>query len=249
MLHIPSGGSTTLEKPRVFFLDEFRVVVPALSLTNDPLELIVFNTLLPQGHPRNSRRFRLPSGRHGGHPAFVYVDPDRYLGTPDRDVPLITDPTQTILVVQVLRPVELKRALLVVQIQDLMKYVLSTHTDVCIPWDEWGRGAVTMEIPVHNPFSVNVHGIHVLLLHSEWQARTTYAIRSYDFSRHGCGALPFRDEGGRVGRSASFWNERGFTFQVAEENTSSQSGMKSLGDGTFLLVSHFTHSRSNGVIG
>jgi len=250
VLHLPSKECARLGGPGFLFLDEFRIVVPT-AFPMDPPGLIVFNTLIPQDHPRSLRRFRLPPGLHGGL-ITVHVDPDGYLETPYRDVPFIADPTQTILVVQALKLRELGSVWFIVQIQDLMKNVLSTRTDVCIPWDEWGRGAVIMEIPPHDLFSINVHGIHVILLHWKHQVRPTYVIRSFDFGRRGRSALPLRDEeGGWVGRNVSFGDGRVFTFQAAgRENTSSWSGVQSLGDGIFfLLVSHFTHSGSNGVRG
>lgn len=79
----------------ITFLDELRIMV---ACCNNPLvgpELLVFNTLAPQGHPRNLRRFRLPP-RYRDWTAHVRLGRDRSLGTVNRDEPLITDPAQAI---------------------------------------------------------------------------------------------------------------------------------------------------------
>jgi len=236
-----------------FFLDEFRIVVPALFIHTNLLELIVFNTLLPQGHPRSLRRFLLPQQYNDGcYSALIHVDQDRYLGTPDRDVTLITDPAQAILVIHVSKYQRLDQAFHIVRIQTLIEHVCSIRTDVYIPWDEWGRGSVIMEMPPSDRFSVDVHGIHVVVFKRHRRSSLTYDIHSFDFGRCGCSALPLRDwERGRVERDALFEAGRKSVFQsVWNEYMLSWSDMESLGNGTFFYqVNCLTYSGINSVIG
>jgi hypothetical protein len=48
----------------------------------------------------SSRRLDLPPQYEPDGSAFIHVDQDRSLGTPDKDGPVITDPTQAILVIK-----------------------------------------------------------------------------------------------------------------------------------------------------
>ena len=83
---------------QIAFLDEFRFM--ALYYDNSPNdpELFVFNTLIPQDHPRNLRRFGLPQGLQECE-VRISLDHDRSSGAVNRDGPLIVDPTQTVSVV------------------------------------------------------------------------------------------------------------------------------------------------------
>ena len=63
--------------------------------------LTVFNTLIPQACSGSSRRLSFLPG-YSEEDVLLHVDQDRYLGTSNGGGPLITDPTQAILVVEFL---------------------------------------------------------------------------------------------------------------------------------------------------
>ena len=221
------------------FLDEFRILISTHDADTGALKFDVLNTLLPQSHPRSSLRFSLPSRFHDAK-ARVYVDQDRPLGTISRGTPLITDPSQAILVAEVIIPPR-QYVWLIVWVQALTEDIYSTRAGGHISWDEWGRGAVIMEVPLYPGPSICVHGTHVVGLTT--QAR--YAPpdqprnRIFDFSRRACSALPLWDKEGDVEeRKALLKDGREYVFK---ENAGfpSEGDMQSLGDGRFFrLVSH-----------
>jgi len=233
----------------IFFLDEFRTVVPASYMGINPCELIVFDTLIPQGHPRSSRRFGLPPRYQNAH-ARIHADEERYLGTLDRDVPFITDPTQAIIAVELSGSGY--HVLLIVRIQVLIEHACSRPTNTYVPWDEWGRGVAIMEISLtkHCP-SIYVHGTHVVALktvRSRDNQMESYFICSVDFGRRGCGALSLRD--GEV-CGIQFEDGKGLTVGAAGEGHMYLWGdVQSLGNGRFLKqASYFSYSDSNDVAG
>jgi len=233
----------------VVFLDEFRIIVPTRYTGIDPPELIVFNTLIPQDYPRNAREFSLPPRYDSDYYALIHVDRDRYLGILDKDMPLITDPTQAILVVEVSRPMR-RSVLLIVRMQALIEHVCSPRTDVQVPWDEWGRGAVIMENqPFDHRLPIHVHGVHVVVLKTQSRdgRRHEHLIRTFNFGRRRYGSLPLLDtEGDGTERRALFEDGKEFTL---EADMFSWGGMQSLGDGTFFHpVSYLSHFGSNNVI-
>ena len=204
------------------------------------LALTVYNTLIPRDRPTNSRRFGLPQRYHGRR-VLVHVDQDRSLGTPTRDGPLITDPTQAILVVELPKIDHHPVVLLVVRIRDLIKHVCSTRVGVYIPWDEWGRSAVVMEDQVSGYGSfIHVYGTHLVVL--TWPYRQSrrgcFHVRTFDFSRRGCAGLPLWDEeDGGAGREASFSDGREFVHETIRlGGVTPWSDVESLGDGNFFQV-------------
>ena len=227
-------------------------MVQAFSTGTNPLELVVFNTLIPQGHPGSIRRLRLPPQYSNEHySALIHVDQDRCLGAPSRDVALITDPTQAILAIHVSKPPYLGGVLHIVRIQTLIEHVCSTRTDDHILWDEWGRGAVVMKMPWYPNIEFSVHGIHMVVLIRQCRGDVMYHIHSFDFGQRGYSTLPFLDgEDGRAERGASFKDGKEFIFKVARsDEIFLWPSMKSLRNGTFfLLVSYFTNYSINGVV-
>jgi len=75
------------------------VVLPNGS---DITELIMFNTLIPQGRPGNLRRLGLPQGSHHYQATKIYIDHDRPLGALNRNEPLIVDPAQADLILEIM---------------------------------------------------------------------------------------------------------------------------------------------------
>lgn len=235
MLDLPSVDGRTLVKrrTRVTFLDEFRMMILTPRSPVDVPEFTVFDTITPCGHPANSRQFRLP--RHPGWGSYVHVGGDRCLGTLDQDRPLIADPIQAVVVIELVSR-NGERVFIIVRIQTLVEHVCSMDTDGCVPWDKWGRYSTVMEIPKHDNGDSYplVQGTHVVLV----EMYATPRLRTFDFSRWGRGVLPLLDEGDGTGRRAVFEDGRNFLLQGSENVT--EWGLDSLGDGKFVyLVSCF----------
>ena len=191
----------------IFFLDEFRMMVSTPGFPDVP-EFTLFNTLTPGGHPASSRRFRVPQ-EYRGKPAFVFVDPHRCLGTHDRDRPLITDPTQAVLVMELVD--DWQRILVIVRIQTLVGHLHSVDTDGCVSWDEWKRGAAVMKVERRSgrswgPF---VQGVHVVLVEERIPPGVgrKVCLSTFDFSRWGYGTVPPErgDEIDRVSHKRDFF--------------------------------------------
>lgn len=243
-------GELTLTSSRAAFLDEFRIIVSTRRAETDITTLTVFNTLLPRDCPGSSRRLSLPPQYHDGR-VLLHTDQDMSLGTLNRDGPLIPDPSQAIIVLQFLGS-QSRFVLHVVQVQVLIEHVCSTRTDDCIPWDEWGRGTVTMEIPI--PISVSpvyVHGTHVMVKSRAWHhLRGCVCVRTFDFGRRGRSALPLWDGegGGAQGRRAFFKDGQEF-MPEGSEDMAWWEALESLGNGSlFRLVSYLSRSGGSGVV-
>ena len=230
--------------PAAIFLDEFRIVVTTRDTRTNALKFTVFNTLIPQDHPTSSRRFSLPQQYQDREP-HVFVDRDRPLGTLNSDAPLITDPTQAILVVK-LSKLGHRRVFLVVRINALIDHACSTRADAHLPWDEWGRDVViTEDQPSGSNSLVYVHGTHLVLLSTEPHRSglmAYYRVRTFDFGRRGCGALPFWDEeGGGAERKALIFDGSEFVFEtVGVRNMRMLRSVGSPGNGNFFRVSYLS---------
>jgi hypothetical protein len=187
----------------LLFLDEFRLLIPTHqpSLEAD-IGLLVFDTSIPQQSPDSWRRFNIvPMHPQYGRNlwswgVWVYTDTDRLQREGSCDGPLIIDPTQSVIV---LVPYHREcggpstgTTALVIRAATLVGYMSSTHTGQCIPWDDWKRDVMAVEIP---PYDVSyartfVLGSRVLLMMDGWRDSTGgCSIRAYDFSRRGCMGL------------------------------------------------------------
>ena len=164
----------------------------------------------------------------------MFVDSDRCLGTLDRDRLFITDPTQAILVVQLVSN-HGERVLIIVRIQTLIEHLCSINTDACAPWDEWKVGAVVMKVirpggsdGVPHPL---VQGARVILVKRRAGPgnNNNFYPCTFDFSRWGCSILPLLDEVDGTERRALFEDGRNFSLQ--ENERMSEWGFNSLGNG------------------
>ena len=240
------------------FLDEFRILVAAPKHTPDgaldAAEFTLFDTLVPRGHPVNSRRLRVPL-RYSDWVPSVYVDSDGYLGMSNPGDPLTTDPTQPVFVLRLVSRYG-PRLLLIVRTQVLIDCVFSANADADVPWEEWERAVVIMEAPmdgnVHSDPYPLVQGLHVILV----KLHTTPGVgedhphshfRTFDLSRRGWGILPRLDEGdGAVRRVLP---EAGRDFLCQGDEGMVEWGINSWGDGRFMyLVSCYRRWRSGGVL-
>lgn len=214
---------------QVAFLDEFRIVVSLCNFLVTP-EVSIFNTLLPQDHPRHMRRFGLPQ-KYGQRGAHVRLDRDRSLGTVDRDGPLIVDPAQAILTIYLTPTVREPHTLVILRMQPLIEHTCSMRQDIQIPWEEWGRDAVVVEIPIDCSYlTAAVHGARVLAIHHIRRGpEECHRIYIFDFSRRASSALPLSSDGfGGTERRVEFKVGRSCVLEGGEGM--SAWGLQSLGD-------------------
>jgi len=201
---------------RAAFLDEFRILVVPPSNFPHPPELFVFDTLFPQDHPRHLRRFRLPP-KHSQQDVHVHLDPDRSLGTVERDDPLLVDPTQVIFIIDLSQTAREPRFFLILRMQDLIERACSMRTEVQIPWDEWGRGAVVIKIPTEGTYlSIAIYGARLLAIRNTHPGpgEHHHRIHIFDFSRRASTALTVSDgSDGRTERRVLFKAGRSCAFE------------------------------------
>ena len=209
-------------------------------------EITLFDTLVPRGNPVSSGRFLVPPRCYDWFPT-VFVDDDQCTGTRDRDRPLTTDPAQAVFVLRLGGPQGLC-IWLIVRIQTLVERVCSMGADTCVPWDEWGRGAVVMDVshvsrrdtPHSGPYPL-VHGTHVIMVERSTAPGIDgcyHHLRTFDFGRRGWSALPLCDADDGVERRVAFESGRNFLLQGNEEMN--EWAFYSLGDGRLMyLVSRF----------
>jgi len=210
----------------VTFLDEFRMMIPPPDYNNDLAELVLFNTLLPQGHPRNLRRFHIPLRYRNRFP-FIIIDRNRSLGTQDGS--FVIDPAQAILVVDLFDRDEPRHVLLVLRTQALITRVCSMSSDASIPWDEWGRDVMVMEMRT-NDTHIFVQGVHMIVVKKRAHIDAdNLRLRTFDFSLRGCSTL--WDKGSRTGRTDFYGGGRDFI--LGGTRGVSDWGLNSLGNGTF----------------
>jgi len=110
-------------------------------------------------------------------------------------MPSIADPTQSVIVVVLLhREHEIVSyadpVLFVVRATTLVRYMSSSHPGLQIPWDDWKRDVMVVEIP--RDFShvrTFICGTRVLFALRTHRGQGNYCVQAYDFSRWGCRAL------------------------------------------------------------
>jgi len=206
------------------------------------IELAVFNTLVPQGHPGYMRRLVFPLEFRNKW-ANMHIDLDRDLGTPNTDEKLLPDPAQVVLVVDLGR-LQKQRILLVIRTQVLVEQVHSVRADAPVPWDEWGRDAVAIQVQNDSLFSLFtfVHGAKVMIAQPlSLGGLSNYHVRTFDFSQRGRGSLPLRDGADGTVRRALF--EDGENLRFESDNDIGRCGdLRLLGDGSLIrLVSCLTY--------
>lgn len=209
-------------------------------------EFTVFDTLIPQDRAGNSRRLGLPQ-RFQDWIADIRVDHDRPLGTPNKDEPFIADPAQAVLVVNLMRDWG-PGTFLVVRTQALIEQTNSMCVDSHVPWGEWGRGAVVIEVPARGGGLAHafVHGAQVMVVgkypSNAWDSRGDYkyGVQKLDFTWRGRSSLPFLDrESGGTERSVRALFERKRCIGIKPDGGMSSWGeLRSSSDGRlFYLVS------------
>ncbi|KAF9645019.1 hypothetical protein BDM02DRAFT_3120947 [Thelephora ganbajun] len=218
--------------PQAVFLNEFRMVVAPNKSWN--VELVVFDTLIPQDHPGNAQRLELPLQLHG-QPANIHVDHDWDLGIPKTDEALIADPAQAVLVIELER-FSKPTVLVVVRIQVLIEQKYSLRADSRVPWDEWGRQIVAMEVLMNSiRLLAFVHSSQVMVVQTfltdSWGIRRhqPHCVRTFDFSRRGF--LPLLDGVDGTEKRVMFEDGADFRFEPGE-SMGPQDELHSLSDGS-----------------
>lgn len=247
VLELASIGVGLCQDTQVIFLDEFRMIIsPDKSGMG---ELTVFNTLFPQDHPGNLRRLALPQQFHDRR-VRIHVDHDRPLGRPNGKEPLIADPAQTVLIVEFVSdwdpPVPL-----VVTMQVFVGQTHLTHRDSPVPWDEWTRDSVVMDVQIPmrgNELQTFVHGAQVVVALAlctdtdlcDWP-EFYHGVQTFDFSRQGRSSMPLWG-GGHGGTKRVLLFEEGGCLKF-DQGEVPWKRLSSLSDGTLLyLVSFLSQS-------
>ena len=230
----------------VEFLDEFRMaIIPSrFGVT----ELTVFDTLIPQDRPGNLQRLRLPR-EFLEWTAKIHVDHDRLLGTPNSGEPLIADPVQEVIVLEFAEGWETP-VFLAVRTQALIKRVCSMGADSYVPWDEWGNGAVVMEVsPPGGDPHVFVHGAQVVVwMHSAggWGISEQCNVQALNLSWRGRNSLPVWNEGDGTGKRALLKDDGCSLFELGS-GLGSLDELRLLSDGSlFYLVSRLSQCAGSG---
>ena len=224
------------------FLDEFRLLTSTGLHTMDvhELDLIVFDTSIPQQSQYSWRRFNIApmhNDRYARSPwawgAWIYTDGDRSRGEGSRGEPLVVDPTQSVVVLVLYHHecgyITGGEVILVIRAATLVGYMSSTRNELFIPWDDWKRDAMVVEVPHYGISYVRtfVLGSHVLLVTYNWRDNGgRYRVQAYDFSRWGCRTLVRVGDGEKermvMPNPEKIWFPR--------ENSNGLENMRALGD-------------------
>jgi hypothetical protein len=192
-------------------------------------ELVLFDTALPQDHPRNLRRVCLPLVYRDWVP-FV-DDRETPWGALEKHRSLIIDPTQAIRVVHFRHGDRHRYVKLAFRTQALIEQACSPSTDRDIPWDEWGRGSVVLDVPISGVLSVLAQGARVITMEHctvPGSHRSQFRFRTFDFSLRACGTLSDIGEGSESVRVARHEDGRDLLLGGSEDL-----GVDSMGDGIF----------------
>ena len=170
------------------------------------------------------------------------------MGTLNKEDPLIADPAQTVLVVEITGAWNL--VFLAVRTQALIEHACSTRVDSHVPWGEWGTGVViTRTTTRHSVPDTFVHGAQVVvmwphdLFGMSWSCECYYKAHTLDFSQRGRSSLPlWYEEGGGCEWSSLSEGERYIKFEPGHGMCAGDK-LRSLSDGSlFFLVSRLLQS-------
>jgi len=154
----------------------------------------------------------------------------------NRDGPLIVDPTQDIFIVDFPASLTRSRVFLILRTQPLIECAYSKCANIEIPWEEWERDTVVMEVPISDGCSFAVvHGTRLLVVSMVHGPERGYRIHPFDFSRRGISALRLLDgDDDGTWRRAEFQGSDMFRERVGWGRWESQSFGDSAG---FTVVS------------
>ena len=226
-------GDLVILNAQIIFLDEFRMAIIPCELT--AAGLLIFDTQVSQGDPGYFRRLEFPMDLHH-RPIYVHVDHDRNLGAPNTKGALVPDPSQTVLVMELGDTLE-PRDLLVVRTKVLIRQAFSAYIDSRVPWGEWSRDAVTIEVQMYGcALFTFVHGAQVMAVQEMWNrmGEHCHQVRTFDFGRRS--ALPARRGAGITKRRLLFEDGARSEFESGR-GLNLWTELQSLSDGSlFYLV-------------
>ena len=238
MLDLPHTDERKLLKrnARVVFLDEFRMMIFTLILTENPPEFMLFNSLVSQNDLRSLRRFRVSQRYRNWFPSVI-IDRGMSLGTLSQNEPLIVDPGQAFIVLRFFRDEVPTLVFIILRAQALIKHSCSMSTDTYIPWEGWGKDAVIIEIPtLHLKFYVQgAQIIEAKMRRVPGGGMEHICLRTFDFSKWGCSTL--RSEGCVVVPTA--WYEGGRDLFLGGRENVEEQEFDSPGSGTFCYLVSF----------
>ena len=219
------------------FLDEFRMMIYTPVCTEDPPEFTLFDTSVSQAYPTNFRRFRLPLKYLHFYPSMA-LDACIGLGMLNQDEPLIVDPIQAFVLLQLSINYESTNVAIALRIKALVEQACLVGADTYIPWGELERDAVVVEMLVPYP-GFHVQGVNVIHKASDGdEVPACFRARAFPFSRLGCSTL--RDADGETVRKV--WRERGRDFTLEMSEGIAGRNPSPLGNGVFYcLVCGFCH--------
>jgi len=162
---------------------------------------------------------------------------------PNGDEPLIADPDQAVIVMELMGGWE-PPVFLMVSMQALIGQMCSTRPGSRVPWDEWGGDAAILEVPTFSRVPrVYVCGAQMV---AAWERGAysvgwsrQYSIQTFNFSWRGHGAE----------ESALFKDEGRFIFEPGH-GMNSLDELRLLSDGSlFHLVSCLSRPAGSEAIG
>lgn len=228
------GSELVILDAKFIFLDEFRMAVVPYELTT--AGVVVLDTLIPQSHSGYLRHLEFPPDLHG-QPISVRVDHDRDLGTPNSRVAFIADPAQAVLVVELPRRTRGHHVLFIVRTQVLIEQIHLVHTGFRIPWDEWRRDVVAIEVRMPSiMLSTFIHGAQVMVMRKFWNrvGKHCHEVRTFDFGRRS--TLQLQDGADGTERKVLFEDGVSLEFEP-DHDMNPWGGLQPLGDGSlFYLV-------------
>ena len=83
------------------------------------------------------------------------------MGTLNQDEPFVVDPTQAFIILQLFGEVPIRVFTVVLRTQALIEHACSESTDIYIPWEDWERDAIVMEMPTFGSV-IYVQGVRVI---------------------------------------------------------------------------------------
>ena len=122
----------------------------------------MFDTLTPRDHPGHLKLLEYPLKFRNKLPHILV---NRRLGTPDKDEAFLADPAQAVIVIELVGGLGPPN-LLVVPTLALIEQTNSEHAGSHVPWDEWGRDAVVIEVPNDDGYRIStfVYGAQVMIV-------------------------------------------------------------------------------------
>lgn len=190
-------------------------------------QLLVFDTRLPQQDLRSWRILELPPHPH----IRRYLTFARYKNSSAECPEFLVDPAQRIFGLSTG-----KGLVFVVLVELLIRYTHSVRTSSCIPWDEWGRDVIIINLRFYTP-SLQIFDTKVLALHHPVASLELWGVDVYDLSRSGRRDIRVQRIGEGAGGSCKKVLPTPRWFIPCPEGDGFRKSMSLLGNVVYFLVS------------